>query len=128
MWSYASVVLEGLHPYQGGYLRRKYRKDRRPELPVESPLAFYPRYVGNVIYKHYKLVRTVVRYYGLAHRLRRDPAARDYMDVALTPVMDDDFDSLEMFKTSDAAKSAAMKVRGHSHAPAPQSDLVKIGG
>ena len=52
------------------------------------------------------------------------------MDVALTPVMDDDFDSFEMFNASDAAKSAVMKVRGHGHAPAvaPQSDLVKIGG
>ncbi|MDQ2945269.1 MAG: radical SAM protein, partial [Acidobacteriota bacterium] len=120
MWSYASVVLEGLHPYQGGYLRRKYRKDRRPPLPVESPLSFYPRYVGNVIYKHYMLGRAVLRYYGLARSLRRDPAARNYMDVALTPVVDDDFDSFEMFKASDGAKSEVMKVRGHR-------DLVKIG-
>ena len=129
MWSYASVVLEGLHPYQGGYLRRKYRKDRRAPLPVESPLSFYPRYIGNVIYKHYMLGRAVLRYYGLARSLRRDPAARNYMDVALTPVVDDDFDSFEMFKTSDGAKSEVMKVRGHaSTAGAGKSDLVKIGG
>jgi len=30
------------NPYQGGYLRRKYRKDRRPGLPVESPFLFLP--------------------------------------------------------------------------------------
>lgn len=129
MWSYASVVLEGLHPYQGGYLRRKYRKDRRPTLPVESALVFYPRYVGNVIYKHYKLGRAVLRYYGLARSLRRDPSARHYMDVALTPVVDEDFDSFEMFKSSDAAKSEVMKVRGHAPTPgAGKSELVKIGG
>lgn len=114
MWSYASVVLEGMHPYQGGYLRRKYRKDRRPHLPVESPFVFYPRYVGNLIYKHVKLAQAVCRYYGLAYRLRRDPAARQYTDLALTPVVDNEFDSLEMFTTSDAAKAAAQKLRGKS--------------
>lgn len=114
MWSYAAVVLEGMHPYQGGYLRRKYRKDRRPHLPVESPFVFYPRYVGNLVYKHFKLAQAVCRYYGLAYRLRRDPEARKYTDLALTPVVDNEFDSLEMFKTTDSAKAAAQKVRGKS--------------
>ena len=42
IWSYCSVVLENVHPYQGGYLRRKYRKDRRPCLPVESRICVLP--------------------------------------------------------------------------------------
>ena len=93
MWSYASVVLEGLHPYQGGYLRRKYRKDRRPHLPIESALGFYTRYVSNLIYKHYKLGRAVWRYRSFVLKLKADPNARNYTDVALTPVADEDFDS-----------------------------------
>jgi radical SAM superfamily enzyme YgiQ (UPF0313 family) len=98
IWSYCSVVLENVHPYQGGYLRRKYRRDRRPGLPVESPFVFYPRYVASVLYKHFKLAQAIWRYRPFAVNLRRDPAARNYTDVALTPVADEEFDSLELFK------------------------------
>ena len=51
---------------------------------------------------------------GSSLLLRRDPAARDYMDAALTPVIDDEFDSLEMFTASDSAKSAVSSMRGTS--------------
>src|ERR1035438_6853772 len=102
IWSYASVVLEHVHPYQGGYLRRKYRQDRRPSLPVESRLVFYPRFVNGLLYKHFKLAQAIWRYRPFAQKLRRDPAARNYMDVALTPVADEEFDSFEMFTASDA--------------------------
>ncbi|HEY3742716.1 MAG TPA: radical SAM protein [Bryobacteraceae bacterium] len=111
MWSYASVMLEGMHPYQGGYLRRKYRKDRRPELPVESAWAFYPRYAWNLIEKHVKLAKAVLHYRRIAIDLKRDPNARNYTDLALTPVADDEFDSLELFNATAAAKSAVTKVR-----------------
>ncbi len=111
MWSYASVVLEGMHPYQGGYLRRKYRADRRPELPRESVWAFYPRYVWNLIDKHVQLGRAIWKYRKIAIELKRDPEARNYKDLALTPVVDDDFDAYELFSATDAAKSAVTKVR-----------------
>ncbi len=111
MWSYASVTLEGMHPYQGGYLRRKYRKDRRSELPVESAWTFYPKYVANLLDKHIKLGKAIWKYRRFAINLKRDPDSRNYKDLALTPVMDDDFDSYEMFSASDAAKSAVTKVR-----------------
>jgi hypothetical protein len=112
IWSYTSVVLEKVHPYQGGYLRRKYRKDRRPTLPVESAFVFWPRFVWHVLYKHFKLAQMIWRFRPFAVKLRRDPAARNYMDVALTPVADEEFDSYELFTTSEAAKSAVQKMRG----------------
>jgi radical SAM superfamily enzyme YgiQ (UPF0313 family) len=126
IWSYCSVVLENVHPYQGGYLRRKYRHDRRPGLPVESPLVFYPRYVAEVLYKHFKLAQAIWRYRPIAQKLRRDPAARHYTDVALTPVADEEFDSFEMFTASDATKSEVMKMRGQPPVSAADSTLVKI--
>ena len=43
-WYWGCIALERVHPLQGGYLRRKYRRERRPSLPLESPLVFYPRY------------------------------------------------------------------------------------
>ena len=132
IWSYCSVVLENVHPYQGGYLRRKYRNDRRPSLPVESIFTFYPRYVAGVIYKHFKLAQAIWRFRPLAVKLRRDPAARNYMDMALTPVADEEFDSFEMFTGSDEAKSEVMKMRGQTPGQTPargaeKTTLVKIG-
>jgi radical SAM superfamily enzyme YgiQ (UPF0313 family) len=116
IWSYCAVMLEDVHPYQGGYLRRKYRKDRRPGLPVESPFLFYPRYAANMLYKHFKLAQAIWRYRPFVKKLRRDPAARNYTDAALAPVVDEEPGSLETFTAGDAATSAAKEMRGQAHA------------
>jgi hypothetical protein len=47
-WYWCCFALEKVHPLQGGYLRRKYRSDRRTPLPIESPLVFYPRYAADL--------------------------------------------------------------------------------
>jgi radical SAM superfamily enzyme YgiQ (UPF0313 family) len=127
LWYWGCIVLEKVHPLQGGYLRRKYRKERRPTLPIESPLVFYPRYIGDLLYKHIKLAQQVWRFGRFRYRLKRDPDSRNYVDLALTPVVADDFDSFDMFKASESAKSAVMKVRHPNEArPASTSTLVKI--
>jgi radical SAM superfamily enzyme YgiQ (UPF0313 family) len=86
LWYYACSQLEKIDPLEGGYLRRKYRKDRRPTLPVESPLVFYPSYVADLIGKHIKLARLIWRFGRFRLRLKRDPNASNYTDVALTPI------------------------------------------
>src|SRR5258708_5683 len=69
------------------------------------------RYLADLLYKHFKLAQAIWRYRGFVERLKKDPNARKYTDVALTPVVDDDFDSFEMFQASESAKSAVNKVR-----------------
>ncbi len=112
LWYYGCFALEKVHPLQGGYLRRKYRKDRRPELAIESPFVFYPRYLIDLLWKHVRLANAVWQFGRFRRSLKRDPNARNYTDLALTPVMDDEFDSLELFNVSAAAKSAVVKIRG----------------
>jgi hypothetical protein len=46
---YASQAFEGVHPLQSGLLRRKRRTDRRPGLPRETPLGFYPRRIKEML-------------------------------------------------------------------------------
>ena len=70
------------------------------------------------------MVQAVWRYYGFAVRLKKDPNARQYTDVALTPVVDDDFDSFEMFKLSESAKSEVSRVRHPVDARAANSSGV----
>jgi len=111
LWYYAMVALEKIDPLEGGYLRRKYRKDRRPTLPVENPWAFYPRYVFDLLYKHVKLATLVWRYGGFRRRLKRDPDARNYSDIALTPVDEDRSDEMELAAMGTTAKSPIVRIR-----------------
>ena len=46
MWFSSAVKIEELHPLQWGIFRVKHRKDRRPGLPLESPLSFYASYAA----------------------------------------------------------------------------------
>ena len=105
LWYYAMVTLEKIDPLEGGYLRRKYRKERRPTLPVESPLVFYPRYFADLLYKHVKLAQLVLRYGRLRRQLKRDPAARTYTDQALTPFVEDEFESMELSTVGGPARA-----------------------
>jgi hypothetical protein len=106
LWFYGCITLENVHPLQGGYMRRKYRRDRRPSLPRESVLAFYPRYIADTVSKHARLFGLIWHFSRIRRRLKSDPEARNYVDQALTPVKDEDFDELEMFLHTEDAKSA----------------------
>ena len=126
-WYWGCIALEKVHPLQGGYLRRKYRKERRPTVPMESPLVFYPSYVGDLVSKHLGLLGQIMRLGTFRQKLKRDPEARNYTDLALTPVLDDEFDAYEMFSKSEAAKSEVEKLRHPNDPhPSPQPALVNI--
>ena len=46
LWFHFCIVYEKIDPLQGGFLRRKYRRDRWPTMPIESPfrvLSAFPR-------------------------------------------------------------------------------------
>jgi hypothetical protein len=112
LWFWGCVKLEKVHPLQGGYLRRKYRRDRRPGLPLENPLLFYPRYVADLLAKHVRLVFMGARL-GL-HRLwlkRNKAEASAYMDQALTPPTAADVDDLDLFQHNESSRAAGDKAR-----------------
>ena len=116
LWFYGCVTVEKIHPLEGGYLRRKVRVDRRPGLAIESPLSFYPRYAFEVVQKHVAVFGLWRRMSRVRKSIKADPHRRAYTDLALTPVADDDLDSLDMFNTSDAAKASAAKAKRLSEA------------
>jgi radical SAM superfamily enzyme YgiQ (UPF0313 family) len=116
LWFYGGITIEKIHPLEGGYFRRKYRTDRRPTLPLESALVFYPRYAAEIVSKHWRLARLILKYGALRRAIKRDPHARDYMDQALMPVEKSELDTLEMFNVHDAAKAAVVKARREDEA------------
>src|SRR5262249_20905834 len=111
IWFWGCVTLERVHPLQGGFLRRKVRTDRRPGLPTENPLLFYPRRATEMVMTFVKVGGMVWRLSRIRRQLKRDPGARDYMDQALQPVMDSAWDTREMLSVTAAARAAGDKVR-----------------
>lgn len=111
LWFSGCVAVEKIHPLEGGYLRRKVRRDRRPGLPRENPLLFYPRYGFEVVHKHAVVLGLWWRMNRIRKSIKADPNRRDYTDLALTPVPDDELETLEMFQVSEAAKASAVKAR-----------------
>jgi hypothetical protein len=121
IWFWACINLENIHPLEGGYLRRKIRTDRRPGMPLENPLTFYPKYLAGLVVNHVRLAAMALRLARLRRQLKKSPDARSYMDEALTPVVDGDLDNLEMFNNSAASRAAGdhakkMLAKQHDHA------------
>ena len=111
LWYWTCEKLEKVHPLQGGYLRRKSRKDRRPGLPLENPLIFYPRYAFELVSKHVQLAAKIIRFGWFRYQLKRDPEAKNYMDVALTPVLEEDTSTLELLRVLNDPKPEPVGAR-----------------
>jgi hypothetical protein len=105
LWFHFCIVYEKIDPLQGGYLRRKYRRDRRCTLPRENPFIFYPRFAADLTRKHVKMAQLAWRFHWFKKRLERDARAQHYKDVALTPDAEESLDSLEVL-TAHAAAAA----------------------
>jgi len=106
-----SEQLEGIHPMQGGILRRKVRTDRRPALGLEARWSFYPKYVIGLLRKTVALGQQAYFLKTVRKRIESDPLAKHYTDVALTPVQDDEFDELELVTHTADAKAAVYQTR-----------------
>jgi Radical SAM superfamily len=109
LWMYGSIAIENVHPLQSGFIRRKYRKDRRPGLPLESPLAFYARYAWEVVSKSARFIALARTYHKIRKRVESDADRAHYRDLALTPATEDEVGKLEIFSATESAKQAVEK-------------------
>jgi len=108
-----SVSLEGVHPLQGGLLRLKHPSERRPGLPRENPFIFWPRFAWETLRKHVLFASAIIALLPSAFALSRNPAARNYMDQALTPTSEEEYDTLALFTQNDAAQTAVPRSKKH---------------
>jgi hypothetical protein len=101
-----------VHPLEGGYFRLKFRSDRRSTLPRENPLVFYPRYLGEILYKHWAYVSSVWRVYRIYRKVKADPNRRSYSDLAIAPFDASAEADLAMIKeTRGGTEAVAKQVR-----------------
>ncbi len=102
-WSLS--LIEHMHPLEGGYFRRKVRTDRRPGLPIVPAWRFWPMFAVDFASKLARIGVMTTRFLILRYRLKHDPGARDYRDLALTPVSDNS--ALELLTVTESARNAA---------------------
>lgn len=108
VWFKGCIQIEGIHPLEGGFLRRKARRNRRTGMPIENPLVFYPKYVGETLWKQIRWITLYTRLRLIYRKVKYDPLRLEYMDEALEPVTDHE-EERDLFQ-SDAAKVYLDKV------------------
>ncbi|WP_420332704.1 B12-binding domain-containing radical SAM protein [Roseibium sp.] len=109
MWFKLMVQCEGVHPLEGGYFRLKFRKDRRSGLPVESALAFYPRYIWEIAAKHWAYVSATWRVYRIYRKVKASPDRRSYSDIAIKEIEGDGEETLAMIQETRGGVEAVAK-------------------
>jgi radical SAM superfamily enzyme YgiQ (UPF0313 family) len=81
---YGSHRFERIHPLQAGAFRRKVRRTRRPEFPLENPLIFYARRVWECLSTYTRGALYYLWLNRLRKRIERDPSGATYTDAALS--------------------------------------------
>jgi radical SAM superfamily enzyme YgiQ (UPF0313 family) len=106
-----AVRLENVHPLQGGILRLKHPSERRPGLPRERTFIFWLRFLWETLSNHVVIIAMIARLFLLKLVITRDPAARTYTDIALTPVNDDEDETLGLLTQTTGAPAAIAHVK-----------------
>ena len=76
--------IESVHPLQGGNFRRRVRRTRRPGMPSENMLLFYPRHWSRTVFNVARLAAMVCKVNAIRRRVEREHAARPYSEIAIT--------------------------------------------
>jgi radical SAM superfamily enzyme YgiQ (UPF0313 family) len=116
-WFWASFHFYNIYPLETGIVRRRYRRDRRPGLPLENPLSFYTRHWGGQVVTYGRILAMFAKIHFWTRRLERDPNAKNYTDAALRT--SDDYDHQEMYQLTEGARQAgakAKRIEEHKHA------------
>jgi hypothetical protein len=119
-WFMGSINIEHIHPLESGLLRLKYRRDRRPGLPIAPVWSFYPKYLAETAGKIVKLAALYFRLRRIYLRVKHDPQRYAYTDMAMTAVAADEAETHELFGTVSArafiAHAQHVKDAQHGHA------------
>jgi radical SAM family protein len=107
----AAFPVEKLHPLQAGAHRLRYRRDRRPGFPIEPIWSFYPKRLWEVVSKVARFAVDYVQIYLMTERAKREQRIRPYADLALTPVTDDETETLELFTHNEGARNEVVRTR-----------------
>jgi hypothetical protein len=109
---------EGGHPLEGGIVRMKYRRDRRYGMKIEPWGVFHLKLARETLKKLSIYGRLAWQGWRIGQKVRNDPKRHEYMDLALTPVDDEDMTKLSMFTETAGGGAAVNKKRNEDLARA----------
>ena len=92
---HGTIKYQNVHPLQGGFLRRKVRTQRRPGMPLENPITFYPLRVWETVSGLVPFALYYFKLRSIRKKIKREPGRRSYTDKALIPVKENEDKLLE---------------------------------
>ncbi len=101
-WFKGSIEYERIHPLEGGFLRAKSRRNRRPGMAVENLWAFYPKYIAETAVKLVRWAALYLRLRVVYLRIKHDPGKGGYTDLAIAPLAQDEAETRDLFQTAAA--------------------------
>jgi radical SAM superfamily enzyme YgiQ (UPF0313 family) len=96
---YGCMMIEGLHPLEGGVFRRRRRRARRPDMPLENLWMFYFRRGRDFLLTSVRWCRLAWKLHRLRTRIENGLHKQAYVDVALSPATKTHEDHLDLFWT-----------------------------
>jgi radical SAM superfamily enzyme YgiQ (UPF0313 family) len=108
---YGTAKVEGVHPLDGGLIRRKIRRNRRGAFPLENPVVFYGRYGWESVQKLAGFLWLYLSYHLRYRRVMKRPVQPLTSDIAMQPVCLEELDHLELFTVMPAAKIVVDKAK-----------------
>ncbi len=111
LWFYLAYSYEGVHPLEAGAFRLKFRADRRYGMPRENPLIFYPKYVGGTAVKLAKYLALYLKTKKMVKAIEQSPDRYNYLDLAIAPPRDDEFETLDLYHETDGGEDALARKR-----------------
>ncbi|HTU10600.1 MAG TPA: radical SAM protein [Allosphingosinicella sp.] len=101
--------IERLHPLEGGIVRRKRRKSRRPGMRRVPALLFYPAFAAECAGKAWRYWRYLRTEKKIVKDIASDPARWNYTDVALTEADEGELETMGLFRETRGGLAAVEK-------------------
>ena len=124
-----SILIEKVHPLECGIFRRKVRTQRRHGMKIVNPLIFYPLRWLEVGVTAVRWARLFLEFRPAYKRVKEDPDAASYTDLALTPVTEEEqnaLDIIQVFSEAIPNTHGAPKLETEKPAPAKAPPRVKL--
>lgn len=110
-WFKGSIDFEHIHPLESGFLRLKFRRDRRASFAMEPVWSFYPKYYAETAIKLVRWGALYLRLRRIYLRIKHDPQRFAYTDLAMLPVSDEEADTRDLFGSDSARAYVANQQR-----------------
>jgi len=111
LWFRLMIAYEGVHPLEGGAVRRKVRRDRRHGMARENALLFHPRYLAETVGKAWRYWRVYRRAMTIYREVMAAPDRLSYSDLAIAPPPPDEFEAMDLYHETTGGEAALARKR-----------------